>query len=103
MDRILGYIGSYFVKLGSQVDALVFAGGIGEKSPMLRKTLVERSHSLGFAINDSANSQGPPENQTVVNISRDSAKEPRVMICQTNEQVFSSLFLVKAVESLTSV
>lgn len=90
VDRILGYIGSYFVKLGGQVDALVFAGGIGEKSPMLRKTLVERSHSLGFAINDSANSQGPPENQTVVNISRDSAKEPRVMICQTNEQVFSS-------------
>lgn len=92
MDRILGYIGSYFVKLGGQVDAIVFAGGIGEKSPMLRKTLVERSRSLGFAINDSANSQGPPENRTVVDISRDSGKELRVIICQTNEQVCPSLF-----------
>lgn len=27
VDRIVGYVGSYYVKLGGEVDALVFAGG----------------------------------------------------------------------------
>src|ERR1700710_2676893 len=31
VDRIIGYVGSYYVSLHGKVDALVFAGGIGEK------------------------------------------------------------------------
>src|ERR1700737_645896 len=31
VDRVVGFIGSYWVKMGGKVDALVFAGGIGEK------------------------------------------------------------------------
>ena len=32
VDRVAGFIGSYFVSLEGRVDALVFAGGIGEHS-----------------------------------------------------------------------
>lgn len=86
VDRILGFIGGYYVKLDGQVDGLVFAGGIGEKSPMLRKALVERSRSLGFAIDDSLNEKGPKE-ETVMDISPGSGSSGRrVLICQTNEQ-----------------
>ncbi|KAJ5916350.1 hypothetical protein N7504_000365 [Penicillium tannophilum] len=84
VDRILGYIGSYYVKLNGQVDALVFAGGIGEKSALLRRTLVEQCQSLGVAIDSGANDKGPGD-ETVKDISL-GGKGPRVLICQTNEQ-----------------
>ena len=84
---MLGFIGSYFVKLDGQVDGLVFAGGIGEKSAFLRKTLVEKSRSLGFAIDESKNDQGPKDDQTVLDISKGSASGRKVLVCQTNEQV----------------
>ncbi|OJJ85645.1 putative acetate kinase [Aspergillus glaucus CBS 516.65] len=86
VDRMLGFIGNYFVKLDGQVDGLVFAGGIGEKSALLRKTLVEKSRSLGFAIDESKNDQGPKDDQTVLDISKESGSGRRVLVCQTNEQ-----------------
>ncbi|KAI9886486.1 MAG: hypothetical protein M1823_001736 [Watsoniomyces obsoletus] len=55
VDRIAGYIGSYFVSLNGEVDALVFAGGIGEKSTALRKSVVEKVRCLGFGMEDSKN------------------------------------------------
>lgn len=87
VDRILGYIGDYYVKLDGQVDALVFSGGIGEKSALLRKTLAEKCRSLGVAIDSAANDQGPEDNQTVKDISQGGGRGPRALICQTNEQV----------------
>lgn len=88
VDRISGFVGNYFVKLDGQVDALVFAGGIGEKSSLLRKRVVEQCKCLGFAVDEAANGKGPEsEQQTVIDISKDNAKTPRVLICQTNEQV----------------
>lgn len=87
VDRILGYIGSYFVKLDGQVDAVVFAGGIGEKSALLRKTLVEQARCLGLAIDPSTNEKGPTEDQTILDISKNEGKGPRVLVCQTDEQV----------------
>lgn len=89
---MLGFIGNYFVKLDGQVDGLVFAGGIGEKSALLRKTLVEKSRSLGFAIDESKNNQGPKDDQTVLDISKESGSGRRVLVCQTNEQVCSFVF-----------
>ena len=55
IDRIVGYIGSYFVKLDGHVDALVFAGGIGEKSALLRERVVEKCACLGFALDETKN------------------------------------------------
>lgn len=69
------------------MDGLVFAGGIGEKSALLRKTLVEKSRSLGFSLNETANGQDPKDGQTVMDISRESSQDHRVLVCQTNEQV----------------
>lgn len=87
VDRMLGYIGNYFVKLGGHVDAIVFAGGIGEKSALLRRTLAEKCKCLGVAINTEANVKGPEDKETVKDITQGSSKGPRVLICQTNEQV----------------
>ncbi|OJJ00445.1 hypothetical protein ASPVEDRAFT_82013 [Aspergillus versicolor CBS 583.65] len=87
VDRIVGFVGNYYVKLDGQVDGIVFAGGIGEKSALLRKTIVEKCRSLGFSIDSAANEQGPGENETVVDITaRGKPDAKRVLICQTDEQ-----------------
>lgn len=84
VDRIVGYVGSYYVKLEGQVDALVFAGGIGEKGDVLRSRVMDKCRCLGFDIDDAKNRK-PVEN-VVQDIGRESAKH-RTLVCQTDEQV----------------
>ncbi|KAI7212923.1 acetate kinase [Hortaea werneckii] len=92
VTRIVDFIAAYYVKLCGEVDALVFAGGIGEKGSQLREAVVERIQCLGFEIDGEAN--GNPsftkkdeeeEEGVVAGIGRPGAKH-RVVICQTDEQ-----------------
>jgi acetate kinase len=50
VDRIIGFVGAYYVELGCKVDALVFAGGIGGQSPLLRERVVLDCSCLGITI-----------------------------------------------------
>lgn len=83
VDRILAFVGSYYVKLGGQVDALVFAGGIGEKGSQLRKAVTEGVKCLGFEIDDGKNLELGDE--VVVDIGAQEGRH-RVLVCQTDEQ-----------------
>lgn len=49
VDRILQFIGAYYLKLEGVVSALIFTGGIGEKSAELRRNVLEKIKFLGFA------------------------------------------------------
>jgi len=82
VDRICGFVGSYYVTLGGKLDALVFAGGIGEKSDKLRRTVVENVACLGFEIDDEKNRK---KIEDVVQEVGAAAKH-RVLVCQTDEQ-----------------
>lgn len=96
MDRILGYIGSYHLKLGGDVDAIVFAGGIGEHSEVLRRVVGEQIACLGYpAVDDSRNNE---QGQTTVvyDISKPSQankeeRQKRILVCRTDEQASSRL------------
>lgn len=83
VDRILGYVGSYYVALGGRVDALVFAGGIGEKAAGLRETIGTKSRCLGFEVDDQKN--GTEIQEVVQDIGKEGAKH-QVLVCQTDEQ-----------------
>ena len=83
VDRIIGYVGNYFVKMDGKVDAIVFAGGIGEKSAMLRQIVVDRCACLGFDIDLSKNEK--PEDGAVVDIGK--GGKIRTLICETDEEV----------------
>lgn len=83
VDRIVGYVGNYFVKLDGQVDALVFAGGIGERSSSLRHRVVEKCKCLGFEIDEHKN-DAAIEN-VVEDIGQRGARHPS-LVCQTDEQ-----------------
>lgn len=95
LDRIVGFIGNYFVKLGGKIDAIVFAGGIGERSALLRSCIAEKCRCIGIAIDSEANSAGiPSEDQTVVDISEKPGQRPAALICQTDEAVSGISFTV---------
>ena len=79
--------------LRGQVDALVFAGGIGEKSDRLRREVAHQVACLGFAVDEGRNKQRM-EN-VVTDISADSSSDGkqqqqqqhrRVLVCLTDEQ-----------------
>jgi len=83
VDRICGFVGSYYVTLHGEVDALVFAGGIGERSALLRKRVVENCSCLGFEIDDKLNDKNIES--VVQDVGKGGAKH-RTVVCQTNEQ-----------------
>jgi acetate kinase len=62
----------------------VFAGGIGEKSALLRAAVVEQVGCLGFVLDEEANG-GATVEETVQDIGRKGVV-PRVLVCQTDEQ-----------------
>jgi acetate kinase len=96
VDRILGYVGSYYVSLHGKVDALVFAGGIGEKSDLLRKRVTDEASCLGFEIDEELN--GKKVKDVVQEVGKKEAKH-RTLVCKTNEQ-FEMARLVAVDEKL---
>jgi acetate kinase len=83
VDRICSYVGHYYVTLGGKVDALVFAGGIGEKSDLLRERVTNYCECLGFEID--AEKNGKKIEDVVQDVGKEGARH-RVLVCQTDEQ-----------------
>lgn len=52
--RVRKYIGAYFVTLGG-ADALVFTGGIGENSPIVRRRICANLRSIALDLDESRN------------------------------------------------
>ena len=98
VDRICGFVGSYYVSLHGEVDALVFAGGIGEKGAELRKRVVEQCACLGFGILEEANGKGGGGG-VVRDIS--GKGKHKVLICKTDEQLEMAREVVE-IESLSA-
>uniref|UniRef100_A0A0W0EXN9 Probable acetate kinase n=1 Tax=Moniliophthora roreri TaxID=221103 RepID=A0A0W0EXN9_MONRR len=99
-DRIVNYIGSYHLKLRGEVDALVFAGGIGEKSKELREFVGDWVGCIGYGsgggtvgggVDKELNTQVEQKDGAVIDISlrnekKGEAKEKRILVCRTDEQ-----------------
>lgn len=58
--RIKKYIGSYSAVLGG-IDALVFSGAIGERSPDIRKRIVDGLEYLGLVLDGMENRRAVPD------------------------------------------
>lgn len=81
MDRILGYVGNYFVKLEGDVNALVFSGGIGENNSYLREVVVKRLGCLGFQIDSDKN-----ENTGSDDVCSIESGTKGIVVCKTDEE-----------------
>lgn len=84
VDRITNYTAPYFTKLDGKVDALVFAGGIGEKGGKLREAVVNGVKCLGFELDAAKNEKGLED--VVTDISANGARY-KTLVVQTDEQL----------------
>ncbi|OCH95387.1 acetate and butyrate kinase [Obba rivulosa] len=86
VDRIVGAVGAYFVRLGGRVDALVFSGGVGEKSADLRQAVVQKVRCLGFEMDYAKNAGVSSVQGSVVDVGASAEDGKRVLVCRTDEQ-----------------
>ncbi|KAI1075055.1 acetate kinase [Whalleya microplaca] len=84
-DRIAAFVGSYYVSLGGAVDALVFAGGIGEKSARLRAVVAGQAACLGFGVDEARNARAAGAEGVVLDVGSEGARH-RTLVCRTDEQ-----------------
>ncbi|MBA3394940.1 MAG: acetate/propionate family kinase [Deltaproteobacteria bacterium] len=83
--RIRKYIGAYAAELGG-IDAIVFTGGIGENSAMVRERVCERMNFLGVDLDPEANrTRRPAEAGGIVDVATRHAGA-RVLVVTTDEE-----------------
>ncbi len=80
--RIKKYIGAYYAAIGS-LDAIIFTGGIGENSDVIRKHSCAGLEGLGIVIDDTKNNT---PSRTLREISADTSKV-KVLVVPTNEEL----------------
>ena len=87
LDRVLHYVGAYDLALRGKVDALVFAGGIGERSQALRSAIGEAVNCLGYSpIDERVNQELDRCEGTVIDIGKHEGGK-RLLVCRTDEQL----------------
>jgi acetate kinase len=84
--RLKKYIGSYAAAMGG-LDVIVFTGGIGENSSMVRELVLSELDFLGIQLDDKLNQAGEKGEREI------SIKESRVKIfvIPTNEELVIAL------------
>lgn len=94
INRVKKYIGAYSALLG-RVDAISFAGGIGENSDFARAEILKGLENLGISIDPTLN-EGAREEKEI------SAKDSkvRVFITPTNEELMIARETQHIVENL---
>ncbi|KAB8356694.1 hypothetical protein FH972_024270 [Carpinus fangiana] len=97
VDRVLDFVGAYWLKLGGDVDAFVFAGGIGEKAVGFRDEIVQKMSCLGVFLDKNKNSK--PGDKPVEEIGATGSK-CRVLVVKTDEQLEMATGVVR--EGLTT-
>ena len=79
--RLAKYIAAYHGVL-PQVDALVFTGGIGENSSMVRKRVLEQLAGIGYAVDEDKNSRARFGEEGPINTDQSAV----TMVVPTNEE-----------------
>ncbi len=93
--RIKKYIGAYAVVLG-RVDALIFTGGIGEHSALVRKRVCEGlQESLNIVIDTKKNSTPTKEDRSI----ETSESGSKIFIIATNEELEIAIQTQKLIEN----
>lgn len=81
--RVKKYVGSYAAALGG-ADAVVFTGGIGEHSPLIRNLVLENMEYMGIRYDAAANEAYPHSGVGVLSTPDSPVK---VLIVPTNEEL----------------
>ena len=80
ITRVRRYVGGFMAELG-HIDAISFAGGIGENSASMRKLILENMEEYGIIIDDAKN-----DTREEAVISADNSRV-KVLVVPTNEEL----------------
>ncbi|MFV0431376.1 MAG: acetate/propionate family kinase [Alphaproteobacteria bacterium] len=86
------YIGSYFVPLG-HVDAIVFTGGIGENSVLIRQMIVEYLKAFDIILDEQLNQK---HIRFLGKITTEESRIPAIVI-PTNEELMIARYTARAI------
>ncbi len=84
--RLKKYIGAYTAVMGG-VDAIVFTGGIGENSEMVRKNALTGLEYMGVALDDAKNKYRSKEERDI----SEADSGVRILVIPTNEELVIAL------------
>ncbi|CAE8725662.1 unnamed protein product [Polarella glacialis] len=86
VHRMRKYLGAYIVALGGKVDAVVFTGGLGENSWLLRSLVCEGLEELGLQVDETRNraNEGRFSKNTEVHV--DGGKT-QILVIPTDEEL----------------
>jgi len=96
VDGIRKYIGAFSTTLGS-IDCIVFAGGIGEKSPLIRERCLENMDYMGIRL-DLARNKELNGQLGIISSDYSVISKAKIYIVPTNEEVVVAYFTKKVVE-----
>jgi acetate kinase len=92
--RLRKYIGAYMASLGG-LDALIFTGGIGENSPVIRARTLAGLGELGLELDTAANDAAVGREGLI----SASSSRHAVLVIPTNEELLIARDTVRLVES----
>jgi acetate kinase len=92
--QVKKYIGSYVAAMGG-VDVVVFTGGIGENSPLVRKSVCEDMEFMGIKLDESKNVSKEKEKDISADASR-----VHILVIPTNEELVIAMDTHKIVSEL---
>jgi acetate kinase len=96
--RAKKYVGAYLAALGG-AEAIVFTGGIGQRSPGARARICQGLGSMGILLDEEENRKARPGAGEVVDIS-DREARVRVLVIGTDEERMIAMQAVQAVRHL---
>jgi acetate kinase len=91
--RLAKYIASYTVPLG-KLDAVVFTGGIGENSDLVRRKVLENLAIFKFQVDDERNKAARFGNSGIITADT----SPVAMVIPTNEEWVIAADALKLIE-----
>ena len=92
--RAKGYIGKYFALMGG-AQAVVFTGGVGENSPLVRQKICEDLDCLGLVLDEEANNKTVGGQGGLIS---ESGCKFKAYVFPTNEELLIARDTVRVVE-----
>lgn len=99
-DRIVKYIGEYYLKLEGNVDSIVFTAGVLENGSMMRRIIIEKLKPLGVILYDDMNEKIASWKDTLEGIITGADSKIPVMVLPTNEELLIAEETVKVKNNL---
>ncbi|MGC7590139.1 acetate kinase [Bisgaard Taxon 46] len=81
--RLAKYIGSYMAVIGDRLDAIVFTGGIGENSSLVRELTLNHLKLFGYSVDAEKNKAARFGNEGVITADN----TPVAIVIPTNEEL----------------